>query len=215
MASAGEDTCGASWGRTRQHWRGGCGGHPRGRTWGQALAREGTGPGPGGGMQPALGLGHGARPWGVRAAGPGECAQPALGGARGQHRGVRAAGPGDRGTGPSPGGCARPARGAAPRQAHLVGVPQAHGAAQGQLPRQQVVHPAEGELQVPHLVLTQVPVHLLCGDKQAPRVSRAPPGNPLHPPERLPPEPGRAGPCCSESGTTPRGAQRRAGAAVT
>lgn len=49
------------------------------------------------------------------------------------------------------------------RRAHLVGVPQADGAAQGHLPHQQVVHPAEGELQVPHLVLLQVPVHLLCG----------------------------------------------------
>lgn len=36
---------------------------------------------------------------------------------------------------------------------HLVGVPEPHGATQGQLPHEQVVHPAEGELQVPHLVL--------------------------------------------------------------
>ena len=76
------------------------------------------------------------------------------------------------GGGASPGGT-RPGWGG--RGAHLVGVPQPHGAAQGQLPRQQVVHPAEGELQVPHLVLAQVPVHLLCGDKQAPWVSGAPP----------------------------------------
>lgn len=53
---------------------------------------------------------------------------------------------------------------AAPGQAgtHLVGVPQADGTAQRHLPHQQVVHPAEGKLQVPHLVLVQVPMHLLC-----------------------------------------------------
>lgn len=48
------------------------------------------------------------------------------------------------------------------RAAHLVGVPQADGAVEGHFPHQQVVHPAEGELQVPHLVLVQVPVDLLC-----------------------------------------------------
>lgn len=56
-------------------------------------------------------------------------------------------------------------------RAHLVGVPQANGAAEGHLPHQQVVHPAEGELQVPHLVLLQVPVDLLCMKQtQAPGV---------------------------------------------
>lgn len=55
------------------------------------------------------------------------------------------------------------------RGAHLVGVPQADGAAQGYLAHQQVVHPAEGELQVPHLVLVQVPVDLPCRDKHRPR----------------------------------------------
>lgn len=45
--------------------------------------------------------------------------------------------------------------------AHLIGVPQADGAAQGQLPHQQVVHPAKGKLQVPHLVPVQMPVDSL------------------------------------------------------
>lgn len=58
--------------------------------------------------------------------------------------GARRAGPGGRGLEP-----------------HLVGVPQADGAAKRQLPHEQVVHPAEGELQVPHLMLLQVPVDLL------------------------------------------------------
>lgn len=41
-----------------------------------------------------------------------------------------------------------------------IGVPQADDAAQGQFPHQQVVHPAEGELQVLHLVAGQVVVQL-------------------------------------------------------
>lgn len=44
---------------------------------------------------------------------------------------------------------------------YLVGVPQADGAAQRQLPHEQVVHPAEGKLQVLHLVPPEVTVHLL------------------------------------------------------
>lgn len=46
--------------------------------------------------------------------------------------------------------------------AHLVGVPQADGAAQGQFPHQQVVHPAEGKLQVSHFVPIQMAVNSLC-----------------------------------------------------
>lgn len=45
--------------------------------------------------------------------------------------------------------------------AYLVGVPEADGAAEGQLPHQQVVHPAEGELQVFDLVLPKVVMYLL------------------------------------------------------
>lgn len=46
--------------------------------------------------------------------------------------------------------------------AHLVGVPQADGAAQGQFPHQQVVHPAERKLQVSHFVPVQMAVNSLC-----------------------------------------------------
>lgn len=64
--------------------------------------------------------------------------------------------------------------------AHLVGVPQADGAVEGHLPRQQVVHPAEGELQVTHLVLLQVLMHSLCTRQtQAPRPSARAPGGHL------------------------------------
>lgn len=79
-------------------------------------------------------------------------------------------------------------RAGAHRTAHLVGVPQADGAVEGHLPHQQVVHPAEGELQVTHLVLLQVPVHLLCTRQtQAPRPSaRAPWGPPQSPPLQPP-----------------------------
>lgn len=45
--------------------------------------------------------------------------------------------------------------------AYLVGVPEADGAAERQLPHQQVVHPAEGELQVFDLVLPKVVMYLL------------------------------------------------------
>lgn len=45
---------------------------------------------------------------------------------------------------------------------YLVGVPQSDCAAQRQLPHQKVVHPAEGKLQVLHLVLLHVAVHRLC-----------------------------------------------------
>lgn len=45
---------------------------------------------------------------------------------------------------------------------YLVRVPQADCAAQRQLPHQQVVHPAEGELQILHLTLLEVQVHVLC-----------------------------------------------------
>lgn len=45
---------------------------------------------------------------------------------------------------------------------HLVGVPQADGAAEGQFPHQQVVHPAEGKLQVSHFVPIQMAVNSLC-----------------------------------------------------
>lgn len=44
---------------------------------------------------------------------------------------------------------------------YLVRVPQADCAAQRQLPHQQVVHPAEGELQVLHLTLLEVQVYVL------------------------------------------------------
>lgn len=45
---------------------------------------------------------------------------------------------------------------------YLVGVPQSDCAAQRQLSHQKVVHPAEGKLQVLHLVLLHVAVHRLC-----------------------------------------------------
>lgn len=45
--------------------------------------------------------------------------------------------------------------------AYLVGVPEADGAAQGQLPHEQVVHPAKGKLQVLDLVLPKVIMYLL------------------------------------------------------
>ena len=64
------------------------------------------------------------------------------------------------------------------RAAHLVRVPQADGTAQGHLAHQQVVHPAEGELQVPHLVLVQVPVDLPCRDKHRPRGCQESPRRP-------------------------------------
>lgn len=44
---------------------------------------------------------------------------------------------------------------------YLVGVPQTDGAAQRQLPHQQVVHPPEGKLQVLHLTPEQVAVNVL------------------------------------------------------
>lgn len=45
--------------------------------------------------------------------------------------------------------------------AYLVGVPEADGAAEGQLPHEQVVHPAKGKLQVLDLVLPKVIMYLL------------------------------------------------------
>lgn len=48
---------------------------------------------------------------------------------------------------------------------YLVGVPQPDCAAQRQLPHQKVVHPAEGKLEVLHLVLLHVAVHRLCQNK--------------------------------------------------
>ena len=107
-----------------------------------------------------------------------------------------------------------PARRAHPRSrggtgggdpAHLVGVPQAHGAAQGQLPHQQVVHPAEGELQVPHLVLLQVPVHLLCRTHTGQAVRRAARAGPSEPPTRTPPCPREPRPHRSDSQDRARG----------
>lgn len=44
---------------------------------------------------------------------------------------------------------------------YLVRVPQADGAAERELPHQQVVHPPEGKLQVLHLVPPEVTVYLL------------------------------------------------------
>lgn len=44
---------------------------------------------------------------------------------------------------------------------YLVGVPQADGAAQGELPHQQIVHPTKGKLQVFDLILPKVIVYLL------------------------------------------------------
>lgn len=45
---------------------------------------------------------------------------------------------------------------------YLVGVPQSDRAAKWQLPHQEVVHPAEGKLQVLHLILLHMAVHRLC-----------------------------------------------------
>ena len=44
---------------------------------------------------------------------------------------------------------------------YLVGVPEADGAAERQLPHKQIVHPAKGELQVFDLVLPKVIMYLL------------------------------------------------------
>lgn len=42
---------------------------------------------------------------------------------------------------------------------YLVGVPQSDGAAQGKLSHQQVIHPAEGKLQVFHFIMLHVPMY--------------------------------------------------------
>lgn len=49
---------------------------------------------------------------------------------------------------------------------YLVGVPQSDRASEWQLPHQEVVHPAEGKLQVLHLVVLHVAVHGLCNLKK-------------------------------------------------
>ncbi len=51
-------------------------------------------------------------------------------------------------------------------QQYLVGVPQANGTAQRQLPHQQIIHPAENKLQILHLTLLKVHVDILCGCRE-------------------------------------------------
>lgn len=51
-------------------------------------------------------------------------------------------------------------------QQYLVGVPQANGTAQRQLPHQQIIHPAESKLQILHLTLLKVHVDILCGRRE-------------------------------------------------
>lgn len=51
-------------------------------------------------------------------------------------------------------------------QEYLVGVPQADGTAQRQLPHQQIIHPAESKLQILHLTLLKVHVDILCGCRE-------------------------------------------------
>ena len=51
-------------------------------------------------------------------------------------------------------------------ESYQVGVPQTDDAAQGHLSHQQVVHPAEGELQVLYVVVHQVGVEAVCDTTQ-------------------------------------------------